>query len=364
MIVDDPVTQAVRISRFKDLLLIDTAIDDSVEQSRLGSPKKLKGRCMKLEKSYLRLTSAPDPSLVRPLKILKAALEMVKENYLSNDDYSYACDQLKSIRQDITVQCIHGRFAAHVYETHARIALESGDLPEYNQCQSQLQEMRRKGVLISVDEFDCYRILYSIHVDSMIDLTVVMRDIGLARKDFIIRNETRMSRTGFSQIDKNSATNFALDVLASVRQNNTNRFFSLYRIAPLHAGYIMDFILAKQRGIALRNFLRSYLQLPVNVLSVWLEFKSQRSCEKFLRQQGCCIILEKQSEESAAVSIIDCKKFVSTGTSVRNIESANPSIDSILERPLSASREQQVFAKSKKRSNKDIRQRNKKQKIL
>lgn len=31
------------------------------------------------------------------------------------------------------MQSISNRFAAHVYETHARIALESGDLPEYNQ---------------------------------------------------------------------------------------------------------------------------------------------------------------------------------------------------------------------------------------
>ena len=47
------------------------------------------------------------------------------------------------------MQNINNRFTAHVYETHGRIALESGDLCEYNQCQSRLQELKKRGVKIS-----------------------------------------------------------------------------------------------------------------------------------------------------------------------------------------------------------------------
>lgn len=56
------------------------------------------------------------------------------------------------------------RLTVDVYQTHGRIALESGDMNEYNQCQSRLRELHLAGVGgVRMDEFIGYRLVYSLY---------------------------------------------------------------------------------------------------------------------------------------------------------------------------------------------------------
>lgn len=103
------------------------------------------GTSEQLEKSYLRLTSAPDPATVRPERVLTKALQHVKRRLQEHksEAYVWASEQLKSIRQDLQVQHIKNRLTMDVYETHARAAMWHGgpDFREFNHCCTQLLDL-------------------------------------------------------------------------------------------------------------------------------------------------------------------------------------------------------------------------------
>eukprot|EP01035_Chromulina_nebulosa_P017096 gene17096-22609_t len=182
---------------------------------------KIVGTCQTLEKEYFRLTSAPDPSTVRPLDILKKALKKLKQKWIKSEvEYIYICSQLKAIRQDLTVQNIRNEFMVDVYETHARIALECGDLNEYNQCQTQLKQLYHNGLKGCEMEFLAYRILYYVYLQGNKKYQNGSQDLA-----YILMSLTPEAK-------KNEAVSHALKIREAIKQENYHRFQLLYQLTP------------------------------------------------------------------------------------------------------------------------------------
>lgn len=196
------------------------------------------GTSQVLEKQYLRLTSAPVPSQVRPQAILQQTLELLKKKWRKEGNYSYVCDQFKSMRQDLTVQRIRNEFTVSVYEIHARIALEKGDLGEYNQCQTQLRALYKMGIKGNPVEFKAYRILYFIHTANRTALNDALADLTTAEKE-------------------ERPIKHALDVRSALALGNYHRFFQLYLDTPNMGAYLMDMFVGRERLAALCNMCKA-----------------------------------------------------------------------------------------------------------
>ena len=204
--------------------------------SRDDSPAPLTGplvgTCQKLEKNYFRLTAPPPPDTVRPLPILEQALDLIRKKWKKENNYTYACDQLKSLRQDLTVQHIKNEFTVKVYETHARIALQMADLGEYNQCQTQLRALYRLKLGGNPEEFVAYRILYLLYTCNRTDMNDVLADLTPADK-------------------QKPGVRHALQVRSALASGNYHRFFRLYDETMSMGAYLLDMIIQRERLAAM-----------------------------------------------------------------------------------------------------------------
>lgn len=258
-----------------------------------GSMKKLdeqdyekmtvKGTCETLEKAYLRLTAPPKAEYVRPGHVLQKHLANLKKErkVASRRDYLWFCSQFKAIRQDCTVQRIQNAFTVDVYETHARVALEEGDMNEFNQCQTQLIELYKHltdpVALQNQDEFLGYRLIYQ---------TFVMCVNGGGSADLF---KTMLSVT-HTQQHENPIIRHALAVRRASSIGDYYNFFRLYRECPNRwAKCLMDGLVAAVRFEGLKCIAKSYRPAPVSVDFVLqqLGFHEVKDGRKWLLSCGC-----------------------------------------------------------------------------
>jgi len=233
------------------------------------SSVRIMGTSEALEKPYLRLTSAPDPATVRPERVLRKTLEMLKQKWAQGAaDYAYICEQFKSMRQDLTVQHIKNKFTAEVYETHARIALQMRDLSEYNQCQTQLKHLYRDDPSISehVFEFTAYRVLYAL-VTSNQQTVIAMLKTELT-----------------PQIRRHPLIAFALKIRAALASDDYHQFFALCANSPLQVS-LLDMLMERMRFRALERVTKAYrpTQLPLSFLQSALGLPDAQATARYIR---------------------------------------------------------------------------------
>lgn len=263
------------------------------------------GTNQSLEKSYFRLTAPPKAETVRPQSVLEKTLVLLRNKWKEEKNYNYICNQFKSLRQDLTVQHIKNPFTVKVYETHARIALEKGDLGEYNQCQTQLKALYLQKLGGNPGEFLGYRILYFVYTCNKTDMNDLLAELTPADK-------------------AQKAVKHALEVRSSLAMGNYHKFFRLYLQAPNMGGYLMDMFIERERLHALANISRAYAPCPpspaspltvnrymsvaLRFLTDELGFESDGECRQFLNDHGAENIIEEKTDKNGATLRVRVKE--------------------------------------------------------
>jgi len=159
-----------------------------------------------------------------------------------------------------------------VYEIHARIALEKGDLGEYNQCQSQLRELYKHGLQGHPMEFLAYRILYLVHTKNRSDFNALLASL------------TPEQRT-------DETVKHALAVRSAVATSNYYRFFKLFLSAPKMGPYMMDHFLERERVNALGVMTKAYKSLSLTYITNILAFDDLSAAHEFLTKWSAATYL-------------------------------------------------------------------------
>ncbi|CDK24486.1 unnamed protein product [Kuraishia capsulata CBS 1993] len=296
--------------------------DDTVEKDEIDQARPIIGTNQTLEKKYLRLTSQPLPENVRPIGVLEKTLKMLTNKYLSGSGtYPYLCDQLKSIRQDLTVQHIRTLFTIEIYEFHAKLAIEFKDLGEFNQCESQLKQLYETADTsveehFSQPEYMSYLILY--HV-----ITSNYQEVFMLKLKYQHMKNNFFFDLTYKIVDYCLADNyFELFKLYAMLKNTVNTSSSGLNPPPIHASkswlklkkhplwfylQLLEMIVSKERIKTLATICKAYRMISLEFLSAQLGFDSQKDLEEYLEK-----LQIKEFQTNETLECFKCKHVVET----------------------------------------------------
>uniref|UniRef100_A0A7E4UVV5 SAC3_GANP domain-containing protein n=1 Tax=Panagrellus redivivus TaxID=6233 RepID=A0A7E4UVV5_PANRE len=262
-----------RVLRSMGQGIVNEYFDRNLDRFNPDDCEEVIGQSRELEKKYFRLTKKPDAAEIRPLHVLHDAFRRL-QNIARQDPskYKYICDQLRSIRQDLTVQKIRDHFTVAVYEYHARITLENKDLSEFNQCQSQLRHLYADlPGCKNAFEFTAYRLLYYIHTQDEQDILSLLNDLT---------PEARASPT----------IKYAIEVHDAYLKGSYIRLFKLFENAPRMCGNVMALFLERARRRFFSMIRVSFRpKIDVDVLIRWFNFDSARDFCEYMLTQGVSV---------------------------------------------------------------------------
>lgn len=284
--------------------LFDPHVDDYANLNKTQNKsiffdknKPIIGKCKTLPKSYLRLTSEPNPLYIRPVAILQRWFRELITKYEKNEiNYTYICDQLKAIRQDLRVQMIETKFTIKVYQTHSRIALENMDLGEFNQCQSRLLQLYSLNNMkkTNYDEFITYLILYYMMMNDM---------------DSIVNLRSKLISDSLEVYKNPQVQNVLKSANFIIRKDYHNLFIHLNKVVG-YGKYLVKTFIDRERLNALCKMCNSYNQLPLEFISQELFFNDTNEISIFLNKFKLSdeLISKINSTTNQPFQFIDCKK--------------------------------------------------------
>jgi len=246
----------------------------AMDKPRTFDPSKAKinGSSTAMFKPFLRLTTAPEPWEVRTRQQLPKSFQAVIAKWREEHNYKWTCEQLKSIRQDLTVQCIRDDFMVEVYETHARIAIEAADHSEFNQCQSQLAQLYKDGRKSrNRAEFAAYSIIYCLYTRNMTDMT------------------KRLSQLT-EEMAKDQIISDALKLRSHLSLGNYLGFFKIYKRSSQHVKLLVGKFIERERRKAIYTIVKAFRPtFPVTAVTNQLAFDTESEALQFLNENKLSI---------------------------------------------------------------------------
>lgn len=280
------------------------------------------GTCLELEKPYFRLTGQVNPAVVRPPEVLQQALHKLQTNPRDNS-YSYILDQLKAIRQDLTVQHVQSELTAEVYEFNTRIAIKNNDLGEVNKCLTQLLHQYNEQPEVHKlrrYEFMAYMVYYRLYTHKWDELSVMLRQF-YENKDvqtlITAGKSGSKGKKGKHPAKKECVQMYtrALSVISLVQMQDIYSLYTIFEGAYEHEKALLKYIIERiqlqvLKSVFTATFAREQ-RLPVAQLGLLV---GSKNCTALLTKLGIDIdetgfVASKQGLEKLAgnMDFVDLK---------------------------------------------------------